>query len=461
MHLGAVLVIASFGFEGSLQQMLNYEIRDRKSEFDQRAHIQANQAYTPERGLEGGLIYATPRSMLNGVYASLFNEDPTSISVKYSCPTGKCTFPEVSTVGICSSCTDISSTLKRTCRDLTVKNPYKPSADSDRNWLTSGQMCSYTSTSTNITAGGGKMYLAVTGTGAEFRNQGDGTMRVPAELSSISTVFVQPDENNTTPGYLPSSDSQHTAKAYTCALSYCALQSRSKIENGVLIEEHNPDPNQLKEYSLKSITDITQFNDSLLRQTMDLTSNPSSAKISTTAAYALSAGLSLSMTGNCTKLPALTPEPGSISEVHRALYQQLVKSDFPAIMKRITDGMTAAIRNEGELQHTGDVWERAIYVRVTWPWIALPAALWLGTLVMMLCALRRGHVWWGTSALPVLFLGVEAQVKDDCSRLFATWRDTKGMRKVGEKWRVRVHEHEGRREMTRLNFGEERPYYGI
>ena len=53
--------------------------------------------------------------MKSAVYYGLFSEADPSANLKFNCPTGNCTWPEFTTLAVCSSCVDLTPYMTRYC----------------------------------------------------------------------------------------------------------------------------------------------------------------------------------------------------------------------------------------------------------------------------------------------------------------------------------------------------------
>ena len=55
--------------------------------------------------------------MKSAVYYGLFSESDPSANLKFDCPTGNCTWPDYTTLAVCSSCVDLTPFLTRYCAE--------------------------------------------------------------------------------------------------------------------------------------------------------------------------------------------------------------------------------------------------------------------------------------------------------------------------------------------------------
>ena len=107
ISIGAVLVILSFASEPFIQQILRFESLPVYQDGPQSSIIRAF-AYNPE-------TLSPKASMRGSLEQALAAEQVTDLSNPPStCPSGNCTYPHFESLGICSSCTDLTSHLNLT-----------------------------------------------------------------------------------------------------------------------------------------------------------------------------------------------------------------------------------------------------------------------------------------------------------------------------------------------------------
>jgi hypothetical protein len=447
INLGAALVIVGVAFEPAMQHLLGYELVETVSSV-QVAGLAVNTDYSPVRGLDSGLIFATPQAVLSGAYAEILGAATTP---SFNCSSGSCSFPVVNTVGVCSQCADITTSLVRSCRDLNTTAPFCVGTGS---CYTSGQLCSYRDPGSNATAGAGSIFLEVAADGADFQTVSTDKIAIDKNLVNFTAVFIQPGEEDLpdtgssggdtrlplAPGHVPAGG-EHQARAFQCALSYCEQRVRSSVAAGVLTEvatvaEDSHDTLTMAKPDLENITDA------LFDSRVNLTSSPSSSQVSVAAVFAMSRGFAASLTGNSTKPATAIPVPGAVSEFHRAWYEKLVDSGFEQVVADMAGSMTASIRNDGAAAAEGEVWVPKMFLRVDWEWIAIPGVVWGGCVLLLLAvtwSARRNHSpWLGTSQVAAVFIDLERQVRVDAEEMEAGWGDKHRMRHVAEGFTLRV-----------------------
>ncbi|KAF8543666.1 hypothetical protein BDD12DRAFT_801822 [Trichophaea hybrida] len=448
VHFGAALVIASLAFDPAMQHLVRYDLVS-VVDAGASASLAVNSDYSPVRGIDRGLIFATPKAVLAGAYSSVLG---AGVRASYSCPSGNCTFPSTATISMCSSCTDITTSLIRDCRGLTSKNPFCVSSDT---CYTTGQLCSYRDNITNATVGGeAGVFLDLVAPGVNFKSAGNGNISISRNIINLTALFIsprgEPDLPDTgtifetrlpnAPGHVSAKTGEHKARAFSCLLSYCEQHVSSTVVAGALHDSSILAPDTFDSLTMRA-PDITEITDALFDSKIPLTRS-NSTRVSVAAIFALAQGMTASLTGNSTMPNASTPEP-YISQFHRAMYESLLFIDFPDLITSMASSMGNAIRNEAATTEKGSVWVQKMLLRVDWVWITLPVTVWFGVLLLLVVVTyqaRKGHApWLGTSQLAGVYIELEQETRKDVNERDGSWGDRGGMMKVAEEVRkVRV-----------------------
>ncbi|CCX15251.1 Similar to similar to An06g00150 [Aspergillus kawachii IFO 4308]; acc. no. GAA88098 [Pyronema omphalodes CBS 100304] len=462
LHFGAALVVVSLAWDPAMQHLIRptlSSIPDRNA----TASLAINGDYAPQRGLDRGLVLTTPKAISAGILAAVLGQ---SITPSYYCPSGNCTYPPVSTVGICTSCEDITASLIRSCKDLSQKDPYCiPGSDA---CYTTGQLCSYRSASGVTIGGANGIFLNFAAAGADFVNVGNGNIELTRDIVNLTALYsdprgaADPPDNGTfaaspipmAPGHVKSG--VHKARGYQCKITYCQQQVQSFVIGGQLKEILQPATDSVESFMMKRpVLNSPDLPESVLQHRLNLTRRKDSTRVSLTALYALSKGLSVSLSGNTT-YAAIRDNAPAMSDFHRAFYERMVATSFMAMMGGISNSMTSAIRNEMASSAAGTVWVQRHLLRIKWEWIILPSVIWIGVLIMLLTTTfraRKEHApWLGTSQLATVYIDLEREVRVDVDRRDAAWGDKGMMRTVAEGQRVRIAPVYGIDGSARLEF---------
>ncbi|RPB07112.1 hypothetical protein P167DRAFT_568794 [Morchella conica CCBAS932] len=444
VHFGAALMLLSLGLDPAIQQLTSYELRSVPATPATPARLSSNPSYTPTRGFSRGLILATPRALLWGATSALLG-DP--VTTTHSCASGNCTYPAATSVGVCSTCDDITDQLTRNCTTLTTKNRYCQSATC----FTSGQLCTYTYNATS--AGGGTTFLSANAEGANSTVAGN-TVIIPADRIVLTALYIQQDNATAAatqnlpiaPGYVAEGGS-HMARGYVCALRFCEQAYQAQVVNGTY-SETLVNSTSVDSFALP-VPQLSEITDELLNRPLPIAAS-GKTNVSTAALFAMGMGLAVSLSGNATVLTA-EPRPGEVSALHQGLYVDLLTADLVGVMANVTGSMSAAVRNEGAgVEGVTLVVESWMVAR--WAWFAWPAGVWLGVLVLLVAVVRGTWVgrggWMGGSAVAGMLVGLEAGVRaevdvmgggvkrDEVSGGLGAWRDKWSVRSVAEEVKV-------------------------
>ena len=123
------MVILALAMDPTAQQIVDYRSRAALAAEDPpRAPASLNTALSYEMVLPGDNtnpnsfvpILPMKAAVLNGMFLA----DPNPL-VSFTCPTGNCTWPDFSTLAVCSSCVDMTQYMQQVCpatNDTTSSN---------------------------------------------------------------------------------------------------------------------------------------------------------------------------------------------------------------------------------------------------------------------------------------------------------------------------------------------------
>lgn len=115
--VGAIVMIVALAIDPMAQLLIRYrgcdiQVQDASARIPTRNNFR-EQSYDMYDGVTS-IGTAFQSAFQSAINAGMFN--PESVKISFDCPTGNCTFSETySTLGYCSSCTDITNDLARTC----------------------------------------------------------------------------------------------------------------------------------------------------------------------------------------------------------------------------------------------------------------------------------------------------------------------------------------------------------
>ncbi|KAE8448337.1 hypothetical protein EG329_009581 [Mollisiaceae sp. DMI_Dod_QoI] len=113
---GAAITILAFALGPFSQQVATYQ--NRMVGTDKAAKLPVAVNYTgvlPGDSSSNGFVPILP--MKAAVYNGLFAESNPLAPLTVTCETGNCTWPAVNSLGVCSSCIDVTSMMSRYCAD--------------------------------------------------------------------------------------------------------------------------------------------------------------------------------------------------------------------------------------------------------------------------------------------------------------------------------------------------------
>ena len=359
--------------------------------------------------------YVDP-SLKSAIYNGLVDTDKTQLWAKpqYSCPSGNCTWPAVTSIGIHSLCSDISDQLTAiNCTDVDGAN--------FKNCTTSlgPNLGAY-----YFTNGANSIPMTMTTTLNVTRNNNfENFIYKNTSLAVIQSLWAADN-----PG---GNFSNITYKATECALFPCVQTFNGNVTRG----NYNED---LVDQWLEPVNyDSTGQRQNVyeIQPSLDGTTYG----ISSVSYYASQKFLKFAFQGRVESDSDGTNQDVSFydtptgydsattSNIIQALYfSEFAETDCDnpddklacgimnvakAMSKAFRDAPFVANGVDGSNMTSGETFVPISFVHITWGWFALPVAVWmLGTLTFI------GAVWqtrksgtqpWGNKILPVVFMGVE------------------------------------------------------
>ncbi|KAL1646955.1 hypothetical protein SLS58_003092 [Diplodia intermedia] len=210
--VAAMVMIAALAVDPFMQQIIKYHIRSVPTQ-------EASGATTPSTSMyDSGVLMDSTQAksifagidMQSAIVTGLLS---TSVAPTYYCSTGNCTWPDITKFGVCSTCTNVTSSSPKTC--------------TARDASTSTQTCHYTTPSNiNITSTNG---LGANGTWTYLNTTADPTFTATDQpLMRFAILRSPPTADVDATGVQP-------ADIAECTFHYCAqTTSAFRIDNGVL-----------------------------------------------------------------------------------------------------------------------------------------------------------------------------------------------------------------------------------
>jgi hypothetical protein len=356
---------------------------------------------------------------------------------RFSCPTGNCTWTPFSTLGFCSTCADVSPQLSRTCETVSdnvmtaqsctvafpgENEPLRLSYIADPDY---GGSSTYMVLNSTLPA---NATILTNITWPQTIYQSIRASVPPQQLGGTQNPYLE------TGGEL-ANDGIHVLQNDTrfigseCALSPCVRRVQASVSRG--------------EYSETVLDTFSDFGEYTYGSPIVLSPPWEQGKNFTIAQKWLEAVMYNSLFGEVEPLggqlmgSVIThdsnqgirvqdiPAFGASSRQNDAL-QAVFYADFhnttcptpddnvACAFRALGAAMTKSVRDVAVLRNgtaapyvaEGVVNTMGTYIRVDWPWFALPVAIWFLSLVTVLAAMwkSRGVPLWRDSALPLVLL---------------------------------------------------------
>ncbi|KAH7081066.1 hypothetical protein FB567DRAFT_595379 [Paraphoma chrysanthemicola] len=374
----SILTILALALDPFAQQILSFPLRSVPVTTGPRASISTAQIY--DTGVMGGVTqsgqknvdWAMQGAVMNGLYTL---DSPVS----FTCMTANCTWPTFYTIGICSSCTNVTEKVNATCSP----NSYG-----------GGQSCNYTLpsrfklSSTYWSSSGSQRMttlksIAREGDTGNSRNRTD--WLVDTGIIRISNSNSRSD--NTTFG------TYEHPEAFECRLSWCAKRYSSvNVSNGPI---STPDVHSWPLTTPNKVINVygrEMFPFEVAASDFD---GPNRT-------FTINANDHTTLAG---WLAGTFLNTSNQEATARALYLQ---ADLPQTFANMATSMTNKIRDgrNGTVVY-GTAFREETYIHVTWPWLILPGVVVLMGVVLLGASivLSRGEKdgLWRNSVLAVLF----------------------------------------------------------
>ena len=350
------------------------------------------------------------------------------------CPTGNCTFPIFSSLGFCSNCIDITQSLQHSsdCTERPVDRAgnenetvidckyWLPPSSSGLNY--SGSYIVNGSFDLSWKRDGadafGPSFLTIflsdvesTGLVGQFQTpfalpNGD---VIPSSLAKIGLIKTAPLTNSLSAGFV--------GTAHICALSVCAREyfvwmTSSLLRTNIVSTLYGNltwQPNRDHIY-------LYTFNDSAFEASEPAAGIQEDNVSDLNFALGMFDALSDILEGNLT----FPDSPLSRPATSMLQYGLNASSNITATMDRVATAMTNTLRDTSNLTVQGLSGSMELYVRISWPWLALPVLSVILESVLLISVIKvtRKHRLpiWKTSELALLFHGLDFSLDDGVRR---------------------------------------------
>ncbi|KAL7931830.1 hypothetical protein V8C35DRAFT_308682 [Trichoderma chlorosporum] len=406
----ALITIASLLMDPFVQLVFSFPSRlvvdsELLSSFSaSRVYIPSNYQAFSDFALLGNIDSAMTAAIMQGIYVQ-------DIQPSLTCPSGNCTWTNVNTLGVCSSCQNITSKLTRDCSNpqfVSFLETVSPTI-SQCQFKTPGNQTLQTVFATFDDQDG----LFATQWNASALFLGSEFGGNPATLVSFEAVQ---------PLAMPDSTSLDELRdlpvaGWSCTLSLCAkTYPLINVTNGVInVTAPKEDSlvfgnTDLPDDTLYSETSSAIGNYSF--QAVDFENLNSYLAVLFSTGF-FSEGIN-TLNTNAEVDNANAPEAPPVGSRLGG------EVDIDAAMNRLASSMTEPIRmSQNSTVHAGQTLIEKTFIHVSWGWLALPVALAVLSFVLVIAAIaatrQSGVEVWKTDVLPLLFAqlrGFEAEEVD-------------------------------------------------
>lgn len=409
--IGGVIITTAVFMETFGQQVLVFV--DRKVEVSgAEAMFPSTQTLAGEQGWY--LDYVMMSDLQKLLLTSIFRGDGVP---GFGCGSGECTWPGSATLGICSRCRDVTATSDGSC-------------EGDSKSLD----CEYR-TPEGVELGGnvqpgGPMPLINTTTV-------DGVYDATPSFYNFSTLVVAANTN-------------WTAKLTTCELSWCAWAYENATSRGTDL-----DLGIARQFPLQFAGTWDKTNDtSNLVDTQSVCTATGDYPAELNNTFTISQGKEYFLKYAVRLILKAGYQGADFYTQLTLATSSLDYTDTTAMSSNLAAFMTNALRTQDGMQSVGTAWESVTFIEVRWVWLLLPAAVVLGSAILLGLTIaqstRHGTVLWKTSLLAFLFCSTHAWIADTVARDDKT-RSLSSMEKASKKMEARLERDEqGRYQLVQI-----------
>ncbi|KAI0534234.1 hypothetical protein GGR58DRAFT_520547 [Xylaria digitata] len=386
--LAAVVVVLSLLVDPFMQLVFafpTYLSRDTS----QAALFNSARTYDPNGDFYNPTHYGpslTDAKMQSAIISTAGDQTTLPIAM---CTTGNCTWPSITTLGVCAACMNVTRQINVTCPGFTSANLYQ---------------CDYSfPLGPNLSAlafapgGAGPMQLARWNSSAFFESSFGGPGSV-ANFLSFNTVQIAAGNKS----------SLRSPIAWKCALTLCEKTYKNVTATNGLVSL--PIPEQ------ETLSIVEQLQDDGVADYYTLKTNINSSstiyKINSQDYYSLASYLWELFSYSWIAMGVQNPTNSNTDSTTPNLGWQFADSvDFGQTVSNIAYAMTEVIRNSrNSTLVTGDAFSSKVYIEVRWGWIALPLALTIISSALVIFMVvkrdRRNIPVWKNSTLALLLYDI-------------------------------------------------------
>ena len=409
------------------QQLVHYE--SRSIQIGGLASLPRTENYDAYAFGNIAAVKSMDLAMKASFYNGVFNGDHSaSLAVSGSCSSGNCTWPDFSSVGVCSQCIDSTSSMNRDCQGEGRE-----------------QSCTFTLP--------GGTTMAVSGQSMNPFFNSSATAKTDGLPSYNSTMFQL--EMIANPGG-PGSSGSDGIVARTCSLYFCVKTYQVWVESGNLTESiASTFPNEKTSSIDSKVVGTTQSSQGSGYPPLAFLPGSDDGviggpyNISGFSSVPMIGFLASNLQGSGSGMPGEASYDSDAVQVLSNSFGVTSNVTAEQVFENLATSWTNTMRTDsgssGSTTIDGTVWTTETFVTVDWPWISLPAMI--AVVVMLLLLLTVWQTYrarmesFKSESLPALFAGLTDAKRVESGR---TTRDAEGMEKAAEGIQVMLRVKQSR-----------------
>lgn len=367
----------------------------------------ANTTVTANHGVSYPVAQNAPFQLQSAVISAAFGVNP---AFNITCPTSNCTYPPISTLGICSTCEDVTSATSTACGEDTRPNSY-------------GTLCNTTVPHQLLPASNFTWGFRNDAAGMYSNMWNSSTMSVTPSMAALMTGFGDPAilaafttfkldrdffANLTEDPSSPSSVNQ-------CLLAYCLKTYDVEVLNG-----------ETKIASInESIMDVSSYqwfldppetgNPYFTMRATDDGGQPTGANYTMNWWDHLNLGQYMEdVLNSSVYMNTGTLAPGDGGKMAPSFGLAMYNADnLTAMVRDMAESMTNSMRTSQDNATTlaGTALVLETYIHIEWKWLALPIAVSVLSFVLlvtvMIISTSHNVEAWKSYSMPLLFYTLE------------------------------------------------------
>lgn len=429
--LGALITLLTLGFDPFIQQLITTPQRDlsfqagstavyKASTFDQSVLLNAQETVNDTMLRLSGV---NPYSKIQMAVSNGASSQGQIEDFAPSCPTANCTWPTFKSLGLCSTCINVTDYARKNwkCED-------GPS-DTVSGLIGNNRTCSYNlpnsafsyeyeifpgDSNGNYTEVDGELRLNIWTTATQHTTFSDNIFLLVSRMAFENTAAL-----------VPGVAREQVLEATECALAMCVEEHDLSVTMGIM---NHRVMSADQPFSMKTDVSSTKF-----APAYDISSAQiDNVTYSVDGIYTLLAvmqDINATLVGNIMVDYTATSTPGSAVRYDGSLMPSSALAtsfyaglNFTQAVENMATSISQYIRSLSEDTTVGQAHNIEVYIHVKWEWIAFPAVLVVGGVVLLVIAIiqtnQSGLEVWKSSSLPLWFHGPQSgTVNDFGSRL--------------------------------------------